>query len=66
MTQIIKQCMAMAACLMAVLSGCGATHTPNKDNTMDMDTSRKAKAVVVYFSHAGENYSVGRVPTSSR
>ncbi len=61
MTQIIKQCMAVAAGLMAVLSGCSATPAPNNDKTENMNVSRKSKAVVVFFSHAGENYSVGRV-----
>ena len=43
---------------MVVVSGCTAQ---NSNNTTKQNNNMKSNALVVFFSHAGENYSVGNI-----
>ena len=43
---------------MFALAGCNAQTTKN-------ETNMSKKALVVYFSHAGDNYSVGNIPVGN-
>ena len=43
---------------MFALTGCNAQTTKN-------ETNMSKKALVVYFSHAGDNYSVGKIPVGN-
>lgn len=42
-----------------VSASCNGQQTQNK--TVDMGTTKEGKTLVVFFSHAGENYSVGNI-----
>lgn len=46
---------------LATLLSCNARENTTSQNQDIMNTNKTSKALVVFFSHAGENYSVGNI-----
>lgn len=47
--------------LLAVLSSCSLKKTPASDNIGNTNNTGRGKTLIVFFSHAGENYNVGNI-----
>lgn len=60
MKTVIKSFFALAA-IMAVAISCNGNNKSNESKNDDMRSTKNSKTLVVYFSHAGENYSVGNI-----
>lgn len=61
MKNLIKYAMTLAAGLMLSVSCNGNNESSNNQKQEAMNGKDNGKALVVFFSHAGENYSVGNV-----
>src|SRR3712207_2252080 len=57
MENILKKLSVLAMCMIA-LTSCAQDNKTNENNN-NAKNMNKGKSLVVYFSHAGENYSVG-------
>lgn len=47
--------------ILAILSGCNLKKTQTSNNITDSDNTGLGKTLIVFFSHAGENYNVGNI-----
>ena len=57
----LKFLSAILCCLFAI-TGCNGQKTNNVNNSANNDLNNKSmKSIVIFFSHAGDNYSVGNI-----